>query len=89
MTLNRQIIDAYVIIASLKSKSIGKLINIIPGLGLLISSLQGSAIQTHVTALGDSTSILGALPGKLDIFQNACQIAWRFNQRSQNRALKT
>ena len=30
----------------------GKLINIIPGLRLLISSLPGSALKTHVESLG-------------------------------------
>ena len=30
----------------------GKLINIIPGLPLLISSLAGSALRTHVESLG-------------------------------------
>ena len=39
----------------------GKLINRIPGLCLLISSLPGSA------SLAMSTSVLKALPGKLDI----------------------
>ena len=48
----------------------GKLINRIPGSCLLISSLPGSALRTHVESLGSlamSTSILKALPGKLDI----------------------
>ena len=38
----------YVIIASLKRETIGKLINRIPGSRLLITSLQGSALRTHV-----------------------------------------
>ena len=38
----------YVIIASLKSETIGKLINRIPGFGLLISSLPDSALRTLV-----------------------------------------
>ena len=48
----------------------GRLINRIPGLRLLMSSSQGSASITHVESLGkpcDSTSVLKALPGKLDI----------------------
>ena len=48
----------------------GKLINRIPGLCLLISSLPGSALRMHVESLGSlamSTCILKALPGKLDI----------------------
>ena len=39
------------IITSLKSETIGKLINRIPGLGLLISSLPGSALRMHVESL--------------------------------------
>ena len=45
-------IENYVIIASLKSEAIGKLINRIPGLRLLISSLPGSALRMHVESLG-------------------------------------
>ena len=50
MTLNQHKKD-YVIIASLKSESVGKLINRIPGSCLLISSLPGSALRTHVESL--------------------------------------
>ena len=76
-------IDNYVIIASLSSASACKLINRIPGLRLLISSLPGLALRTHVESLGKprdvnkrsqsiaclamSTSVLKTLPGKLDI----------------------
>ena len=42
----------YVPIASLKSETIGKLINRIPGECLLISSLPGSALRTLVESLG-------------------------------------
>ena len=52
MTLNRHNNQNYVIIASLKSEKKGKLINRIPGLCLLISSLPGSASITHVESLG-------------------------------------
>ena len=45
-------IENYVIIASLMRETIGKLINIIPGSGILISSLPGSAFRTHVEAFG-------------------------------------
>ena len=43
-----------VIIASLKSETMGKLIHVnrIPGSCLLISSLPGSALRTHVESLG-------------------------------------
>ena len=54
--------DKYVIITSLKSESTYKLINRIPGSCLLISSLPGSALRTHVESL-----VLEALPGKLDV----------------------
>ena len=39
-------------IASLKSETTGKLINRIPGSRLLIQSLPGSALRTHVESLG-------------------------------------
>ena len=42
----------YVIIASLKSETMGNLINRIPGSRLLISSLPGSALRTLVESLG-------------------------------------
>ena len=42
----------YAIIASLKSETMGKLINRIPGSRLLISSLPGKAMRTHVKSLG-------------------------------------
>ena len=45
-------IENYVIKASLKSETPGKLINRIPGLRLLISSLPGSALRMHVESLG-------------------------------------
>ena len=48
-------IENYVIIASLKSETMGKLINRIPGSLLLISSLvslPGSALRMHVELLG-------------------------------------
>ena len=41
-----------VIIASLKSETMGKLINRIPSSCLLISSLSGSALRMHVESLG-------------------------------------
>ena len=45
-------IENYIIIASLKSETMGKLINRIPGSRLLIPSLPGSALRTHVESLG-------------------------------------
>ena len=52
MTLNQHKHQNYVIIASLKSETMGKLINRIPGSRLLISSLPGSALRTLVESLG-------------------------------------
>ena len=40
------------VIASLKSETMGKLLNRIPGSCLLISSLPGSASRTHVESPG-------------------------------------
>ena len=57
MTLNQQKIENDVIIASLKSETMGKLINRIPGLRLLISSLPGSALRTLVESLGKSLDV--------------------------------
>ena len=50
----------------------GKLINRIPGLRLLISSLPGSALRTHV---------LKALPGKLDIKRHSPSILYVSGQK--------
>ena len=52
MTMNQQKIENGVIIASLKSETMGKLINRIPDSCLLISSIPGSALRTHVESLG-------------------------------------
>ena len=51
MTLNQHKTKKYVIIASLKSKSVGKLIIRIPGSRFLISSVPGLALRTHVESL--------------------------------------
>ena len=59
--------ENYVIIASLKSERMGKLINRIPGSRILISSLPGSALRTHVESLGKPRYVNKALRGKLDI----------------------
>ena len=52
MTLNQHKNQNYVIIASLESSTMDKLINRIPGSRLLISSLPGSALRTLVESLG-------------------------------------
>ena len=70
MTLNQHKNRKFVIIASLKSESVGKLINRIPGSRLLISSYQAPLWKRMLnwsTSLAMSTSVLKALPGKLDI----------------------
>ena len=51
MTLNQYKMEKYVIMASLKSETMGKLINRITGSRLLISSLPDSASRTHVELL--------------------------------------
>ena len=50
--MNKRKIENYVIIASLKSETMGQLINRIPGSRLLISNLPGSALRTNVESLG-------------------------------------
>ena len=58
---------------------LGKLINRIPGSCLLISSLPGWASRMHVKSLGKlamSTSVLEALPGKLDIKRHSSSILY-------------
>ena len=59
-------IENDIIIASLNSKSVGKLINRIPGSRLLTSSLPGLALRTHVESLGkprDVNKRSQSLPG--------------------------
>ena len=58
-----------------------KLIDIIPGLLLLVLSSPGSASRTRVESLHkprDSTSVLKALPGKLDIKRHSPSILYVF-----------
>ena len=69
-TLNQHKNRNYAIIASFKSETMGNLIKRIPGLRLLVSILPGSTLRTFVESLASlamSTSVLKALPGKLDI----------------------
>ena len=83
-------IDNYVIIASLKSEPMGTLMTRIPDSRLLISSLPCAASRMHVKLLGkpcDSTSILEALPGKLDIKRHSPSILYA-NQSCIHRSLK-
>ena len=57
ITLYQQKIENYVTIASLKTEIMGKLINRIPGSSLLISSLLGLALRTHVESLGKPRNV--------------------------------
>ena len=58
LTLNQQKKNENdIIIASLKRKTIGKLINKIPGWRLLISSLPGLALRTHFESLGKPSDV--------------------------------
>ena len=50
-------IKHYVIIASLKSETMGILIHRIPGLRLLISSLPASTLRTHVESLSKPRNV--------------------------------
>ena len=60
-------IKNYVIIASLKSETMGNLVNRIPSARLLISSLPGSALRRHVEWLGK--------PG--DVNKCSQSLAWK------------
>ena len=67
----------------------GKLINRIPGLRLLISSLPGSALRTHVESLGkprDVNKVFKALSGKLDIKRHSPSILYLFSLLSACKA---
>ena len=60
----------------------GRLINRILDLCILISSLPGSASRMHVESLAMSTSVLEALPGKLDIKRHEPSILYIYTCRS-------
>ena len=51
ITLKQHKIENYVIIAILRSETLGKLINRITGLCLSLSNLPGLALRTHVESL--------------------------------------
>ena len=85
MTLTQHKKSNYVIVASLKNETMGQLINRIPGSCLLISSLPGLVFRTHVESLGkprDSTSVLKALPGKLDM--KSTNLVFSIYSKTQN-----
>ena len=60
MTLNQH--DNYIIIASLKSETMGKLISRIPGECLLISSLPGECLL--ISSLPGECLLISSLPGE-------------------------
>ena len=66
MTLNQHKNQNLVIIASLTSETMGKLINRIPGSCLLITSSPGSALRKHVESLGKP----------LDVIKHSQSLAW-------------
>ena len=71
--------DDCVIITILKSELMGKLLNRIPGLCLLILSLPSPASKTHVELRRkprDSTRVLNALSGKLDTKRHSPSILY-------------
>ena len=79
MTLINIQIENDVIIASLKSETMGKLINRIPGSRLLILTLPGLALRTLVESLGkprDVNKRSQALPGKLNIKRHSPSILY-------------
>ena len=62
----------------------GKLINRIPDSRLLISSLPGSALTTHVESLGKPRDVnmrSQALPGKLDIKRHSPSILYLSDEK--------
>ena len=64
-----------------------KLINRIPGSRLLISSLPGSALRTHVESLGKPRDVnmrSQALPGKLDIKRHLPSILYLPHEETEN-----
>ena len=72
MMVNQHKNKKYVIIASLKCSTMGKLINRIPGLGLLISSLPGSALRMHVESLGKPRDV----NKPCDVNKRSQSLAW-------------
>ena len=57
VTLNQHKNRKYVTISGLRIETMGKLTNRIPGSGLFLSSLPGSALRTHVESLGKSHDV--------------------------------
>ena len=80
MTVNQHKIENNTKIASLKGKTMGKLINRIPGSHLMISSLPSSALRTLVESLGKpherQQAFSRPLPGKLDIKRHSRSILY-------------
>ena len=90
MTL-KQKIENFIIIASLKTETMGKLINRIPDSRLLISSLPGSALRMHVELLGkpcDVNKRSKSLADKLDIKRHSPNIPYLVCQRLSKSSVK-
>ena len=79
--LNQRKIESYVISARLEIKTMGKMINKIPGSRLLISSLPGSALRTHVESLSkprDGNKRSQSLACKLDAKRHSPSILYLY-----------
>ena len=81
ITLNRHKIKKIIIIAILKSETMGKakLMNRTPGSRLLASSLPGSALKTQIESLGkppDVNKQSQSLARKLDIKRHSPSILY-------------
>ena len=77
MTLNQDKNRNYVKIASLKSGTMGKLINRITGMRLLISSLSSSALRMHFESLGKPGDVNKHSQSKpRDVNKHSQSLAW-------------
>ena len=77
MTQNQYNNQNNVIIASLQSETMGKLINRIPGSRVLISSLPGLALKTLVESLGkprDVNKCSRQASGRQQVFSKPCLV---------------
>ena len=79
----------YVIIVSLKSDSVGKLINRIPGSSLLISSLPGSALRTHVESLGKRCQHAFSKPCLVNLISKDANLVFSLYKLQNVKRIKT
>ena len=85
-------IENNVIIACLKEETMGKPINRIPGSKLLISSLPGSDLRTHVESLSKPRDIYKRsqnLPGKLDIKRHSPSFLYLYGPHGEKICLRS